>query len=742
MQSEKTKASRFENNLATRGANPKCFWRLVVVIILIFSAAPKSAWAADQFGVIYVNVLITPGEQLPAGWSYEIYYQEPFDGQWYFSAISGSSASLDARRQSPTWINRSVKWRCQLKYNSTNVGEPLEQTCFINQNSITFEISTSSLPQAPYWPDLRFNNEYFFKENGNFSRDLVAGSAANFRAEAQGTAPLSYQWLKNGSAIPGATNISYSIPSVSASDAGGYSYRVSNSIGSATSVVGTISVISSPSITSQPSSQSVNAGGSASFSVAAAGSAPLGYQWRKNGTNIASATNTNYSIAAVSANDAGNYTCFVTNSAGNATSSAATLTVISLTPPSITTQPVSQSVNAGASASFSVAATGSAPLGYQWRKNGTNIASATNTNYSIAAVSANDAGDYTCFVTNSAGNATSSAATLTVADFIDTDGDGLSDDWETGILRYKVIEGSFTWQEAKVDAEARGGHMATITSPEEQVVILQLTTPYSQPTATFWAGGSDAAIEGQWTWVTGEAWSYTGPKWAPDNSGDEDYLSVAITPGTLQPVGWNDAGATFRNQRFSYILEIGYPSDPSDADTDDDGFNDKVESVAGSDPNNPTSVPLDSDGDGLIDSAEKALQTLGFDWQTPQTNLVRTLFDAAYLAGLYTAEEVVNNPTVFDLFSRSQFDSNREAGRLDVTSNPSAYGLYTSNSIMDLRMGGLMIEKQGSNAVVAFQPQTSTDLTSQKFTNHGTPFTITIPMPEEKGFIRIKANDP
>jgi hypothetical protein len=57
---------------------------------------------------------------------------------------------------------------------------------------------------------------------------------------------------------------------------------------------------------------------------------------------------------------------------------------------------------------------------------------------------------------------------------------------------------------------------------------------------------------------------------------------------------------------------------------------------------------------------------------------------------------------------------------------------------MDLHMGGLMVQKQGGNAVVTFQPQTTADLT-QPFTNNGTPITNTIPMPGNKGFIRVQA---
>jgi formylglycine-generating enzyme required for sulfatase activity len=100
--------------------------------------------------------------------------------------------------------------------------------------------------------------------------------------------------------------------------------------------------------------------------------------------------------------------------------------------------------------------------------------------------------------------------------------------------------------------------------------------------------------------------------------------------------------------------------------------------------------------------------------------------------------EVTNNPASVGLFTQSQFDSNRTAGQSDVINNPMSYGLYTSDSIMDLRMGGLMIQKIGANAVVSFQPQTTTDLTLP-FTNNGTPITNTVPMPGNKGFLRINA---
>jgi hypothetical protein len=84
------------------------------------------------------------------------------------------------------------------------------------------------------------------------------------------------------------------------------------------------------------------------------------------------------------------------------------------TPPSISTQPASQTVTAGQSVTFSVVATGTAPLSYQWQKNGTSINSATGSSYTITAAQTADAGSYTVVVANTAGSVTSNAAILAV----------------------------------------------------------------------------------------------------------------------------------------------------------------------------------------------------------------------------------------------------------------------------------------------------------------------------------------
>ncbi len=172
-----------------------------------------------------------------------------------------------------------------------------------------------------------------------------------------------------------------------------------------------------PTITTQPANQTVTAGQTATFAVVAAGTAPLGYQWQKNGVNITGATSASYTTATTTTADSGStFRVVVSNSAGTVTSSAATLTVnAAAVAPTITTQPANQTVTAGQTATFAVVAAGTAPLGYQWQKNGANITGATSASYTTATTTTADSGStFRVVVSNSAGTVTSSAATLTV----------------------------------------------------------------------------------------------------------------------------------------------------------------------------------------------------------------------------------------------------------------------------------------------------------------------------------------
>ena len=248
-----------------------------------------------------------------------------------------------------------------------------------------------------------------------FAKPVTAGQTATFTVEATGTSPLRYQWKKNGTDIADATTSTYTTPATSLADSGKeYSVVVSNDVGTATSSVGILTVTSVPIISTQPAAQTVTAGKTATFSVTAAGTAPLSYQWKKGGTDISGATTSSYTTPATSLADSGTaYSVVVSNELGTATSDAVILTVTMA--PVITTQPVANTVNPGATATFSVTATGTAPFSYQWKKNGTDISGATSSTYTTPATSsANNNESFTVVVTNSHGSATSNAAILSV----------------------------------------------------------------------------------------------------------------------------------------------------------------------------------------------------------------------------------------------------------------------------------------------------------------------------------------
>lgn len=244
------------------------------------------------------------------------------------------------------------------------------------------------------------------------SQSVAVGGSAAFTVVATGTAPLSYQWKKDGADISGATSATLSLSNVQASDGATYSVVVSNGTGSATSADATLTVLVSPAITTQPVDQSVAVGGSATFTVVATGTAPLSYQWRKGGADISGVTSATLSLSNVQAADDSAYSVVVSNGAGSVTSADAVLTV--LVPPSITTQPVGQSVAVGGSATFTVVATGTAPLNYQWKKGGVDLAGATSATLSLTNVQASDGATYSVVVSNGAGSVTSADATLAI----------------------------------------------------------------------------------------------------------------------------------------------------------------------------------------------------------------------------------------------------------------------------------------------------------------------------------------
>src|SRR6187401_188807 len=116
---------------------------------------------------------------------------------------------------------------------------------------------------------------------------------------------------------------------------------------------------------------------------------------------------------------------------------------------------------------------------------------------------------------------------------------------------YQLITNTLTWNQAKEDAERRGGHLATITSQAELNHITGLALGFPS-IGSYWLGATDQEQEGVWRWVTGEPWEFTF--WnvgEPNNTGGEHHLVADIHHGHL----WNDAGRD-GSTASHYLLEI------------------------------------------------------------------------------------------------------------------------------------------------------------------------------------------
>lgn len=239
---------------------------------------------------------------------------------------------------------------------------------------------------------------------------VAAGTWVEFSVQAGGFLPLRYQWHKNGTPLPGMIADRLSVPSVSAADVGAYSVTVTNLFGSVTSAPMQLALATAPRIIKQPESVTVLTGAQARFSVQAEGSAPLVFQWRKDGALLPGQTATACVIPAASAAETGAYTVTVTNAHGSVTSAPASLSLVLA--PVITAQPRDAVVAPGNSARFSVEAGGTPPFIYQWRNDGVAVTGQTAAICIIPAVTFEDVGAYTVSVSNAAGAIASAPATL------------------------------------------------------------------------------------------------------------------------------------------------------------------------------------------------------------------------------------------------------------------------------------------------------------------------------------------
>jgi hypothetical protein len=148
---------------------------------------------------------------------------------------------------------------------------------------------------------------------------VSAGASATFRIEAVSSSPISYQWRKNGAAIPGANGTSYTINNVSVADEAAYNVLLTDAVGPVVSDAAALSVLVAPSVVRAPISQTVPAGGTAIFGIETAGTLPMGYRWRKGAstlrTDVLSSHTAFLVIENVQASHAGAYSVVLTNAA-------------------------------------------------------------------------------------------------------------------------------------------------------------------------------------------------------------------------------------------------------------------------------------------------------------------------------------------------------------------------------------------------------------------------------------------
>ncbi len=250
-------------------------------------------------------------------------------------------------------------------------------------------------------------------------QQILVSQTASFSVLASGTSPLFYQWYYNtDSLLTNDTSSSLTITNAQLTDAGGYSVVVSNTYGVVTSAVAqlTVSTPDAPSIITQPQDQTVSAGDTASFTVEAGGSEPFSYQWYYNtNTLVDGATDSTLILTNVQPGEAGLYSVIVSNLAGTITSSNAMLNVsTNAVAPVFTSQPASQVVLSGSTATLTAFADGTAPISYQWYSNNVPVSGATSSTLTLPNVQTSADGSYYVTASNSVGTATSDPAQLTV----------------------------------------------------------------------------------------------------------------------------------------------------------------------------------------------------------------------------------------------------------------------------------------------------------------------------------------
>ncbi len=248
------------------------------------------------------------------------------------------------------------------------------------------------------------------------SQAIPIGSPVTFRVVVNGTAPIFYQWQKNGLNLGSQTNAVISLAGVGLADAGGYSVVVSNAYGSLTSSLAVLEVGMPPAFSQQPQSQALTNGASLVLFAPALGVEPIRYQWFFSNAPLANARSFQLSITNLGKTNTGPYYVSASNIFGVTRSFTAAVSI--LPPLKITQVKTTNLLNPGDSLilplpPLNMENSGPGPFNYQWQINGEAVPNATNATYPIPSAKPGDGGSYRVIVASGA-----EAVAVDIADVI------------------------------------------------------------------------------------------------------------------------------------------------------------------------------------------------------------------------------------------------------------------------------------------------------------------------------------
>lgn len=161
-------------------------------------------------------------------------------------------------------------------------------------------------------------------------QDLLGpqGQSARLSVVADSLTPATYQWIKNGANLPGATNAVLALDNLRLDDQADYLVTVTNIAGTTVSARARLTVLLPATIVRAPAAARVDQGGTATFNPVFNSDGPVTLQWRKDGVTLPGATTADLSISNVNPTHAGSYTLAITNAGGTTVTAPAALTVL------------------------------------------------------------------------------------------------------------------------------------------------------------------------------------------------------------------------------------------------------------------------------------------------------------------------------------------------------------------------------------------------------------------------------